>query len=477
MRSALVVLNDGGMPSNGGGGYNLRMLIRRALGFVDRYNWNVDLFEVCEQHAKEMKKLYPELQENLDDIHKILDVEKSKYNNMKIKTEKIISNLKNISEEKMIELYDSQGISPEMIPNIVIPEDFYAKVAERHEKKEQKGATAKTEEINLGSVEDTKALYFDDYKKVEFDAKVVKIVGNIVVLDKTAFYPTSGGQMHDTGRINGAEVVEVWKQDAVILHRLKDFSFKVGDYVIGKVDFTRRKQLAQHHTATHIVNAAARKVLGKHVNQAGAFKDIDKARLDITHYEVLSEEELKKIEEEANKIVGKGVEIESKFYSRNDAEKKFGMVIYQGGAVPGKLLRIVNILGVDAEACGGTHLINTKEVEKIKILCSNKVQDGVIRIVFVAGKRAMTEEKEEEGVIKELTLLLCCESYEVPGRCLELFELWKNVVKKGKSVEKKLYTKERFNGDVIVESARVLKTQPEHVLKTVQRFIRELGMI
>lgn len=473
MRSALVVLNDGGLPSNVGGGYNLRMLIRRALWFVDKYNWDIDLFEVCEQHANELKKVYPELRDNLEDIHKILDVEKSKYNNTKLKTEKIIAGLKDISEEKLIELYDSQGISPEMIPKAKIPDDFYAKVAERHEKKEQKGATNR-EEVDIGNVE-TKALYFDDYKFVKFNATVLKVVGDVVVLDQTAFYPTSGGQMHDVGELNGVEVLEVWKQGQAILHKVNG-SLKQGQLVQGEINFERRKQLTQHHTAAHIINAAARRVLGKHVNQAGAFKDLDKARLDITHYESLTEDETKKIEEEANKIVEEGIEIEKKFYSRNDAEKKFGMSIYQGGAVPGKLLRIVNIPNVDAEACGGTHLNNTREVDKIKIINSSKIQDGVVRLVFVAGKAAMQEKKDEDIVLKELMRLLDCKKEEIPGRCLELFELWKNVLKKNRDVEKKLFGKERFEGDVMLESAKILKTQPEHVLKTVQRFLKELGM-
>ena len=304
----------------------------------------------------------------------------------------------------------------------------------------------------------------------------MKIVHDVVVLDRTAFYPTSGGQLHDLGTLKGCAVEDVWKQGALILHRVKNISFKEGDTIEGRIDEARRIQMAQHHTATHIINAAARTVLGRHVNQAGAFKDVDKARIDITHYETLAEEEIEKIEKEANRIVKQHIPIEKSFYSRNEAEHAFGMDIYQGGAVPGKKLRIVNIVGVDVEACGGTHLDNTKEAELIKILKSTKVQDGVIRIVFVAGKAAKEEVKDEEGTLVQLEKLLHCERAEIPGRAEELFTLWKNVVKKKKDVPKKLLSHTQYKGDILGESAMVLKTQPEHVVKTVERFLTELGM-
>jgi alanyl-tRNA synthetase len=476
MRSVLVILNDGGLPSNVGGGYNLRMLIRRSLSLIEQQKWDIDIYEVCEMHAKELKALFPELSEKLEDIKKILEVEKKKYIATKEKTARVIESLKEkkLDEEKLLELYDSQGISPDML-GLKVPENFYAKVTERHEAQEQEAATTKSEEYELQNVTETKALYFENYQLIDFKAKVLKVIGDIVVLDQTAFYPTSGGQIHDIGNINGFDVMQVWKQGNVILHRING-ELKVGEQVKGHIDFERRLQLAQHHTATHIVNAAARKVLGEHVNQAGAFKDIDKARLDITHYEAITDEELKQIERVANEIVNKRIEIIKKFYSRNDAEKKFGMSIYQGGAVPGKQLRIVEIKGVDVEACGGTHLDNTKEVGVIKILKTTKIQDGVVRIIFAAGKAAFVESHGEEQVVDKLKELLKCEKEEIPGRCAELFELWKNVVKKKKVVEKKLISKTKFEGDVVVEACKVLKTQQEHLVKTIERFMNDLKL-
>jgi alanyl-tRNA synthetase len=469
-RSLLLAIADGALPSNVGGGYNLRMLVRRCFNFIDKYGWDVYLPEVCEWHAEELKKIFP-LKKSLKTVRKVLDIERIKYDNTKERAKGIVAKLGKVSEEKLLKLYDSQGISPEMA-GVKVPDNFYAKIAELHEEREFVGKTSK-KGLEIKGVDDTEALYFDDYKKVSFSAEVVWVKGDNVVLDKSAFYPTSGGQLHDIGTLDGKKVEDVWKQGGLIVHKVK--GLKKGK-VKGKIDLVRRKRLAVHHTATHVVNAAAKKVLGDHVNQAGAFKDVDKARLDITHYDNVSSIELNNIEEEANKIVKSGIDVVSEFIPRDVAEKKYGMEIYQGGAVPGRKLRIVSIKGVDVEACGGTHLNNTKEIKEIKIIKSTKVQDGVIRLVFVAGDAAVKVEREEGNVLKDLTKELGCKENEVVGRSKELFKLWKDVVKKKRDVEKKLVSKEKFDGDVLLETCKVLKTQPEHVLNTVKKFKNQLGI-
>ena len=472
-RSLLFAINDGALPSNTGGGYNLRMMARRCLAYSNKN----EISEICEWHANELKDLFPELKENIESVKEVLDIEKKKYASFSKETKRLVANLdlKKLKENDLLKLYDSKGINPEMIPGVKIPNDFYAKVSELHEKKAVQKAEVKNE-INFGSLTNTEALYYDNYDKVKFKGQVLRVVKDLVVLDKTAFYPSSGGQVHDFGSLGGCEVLDIWKQGSLIVHKVKDLNFKKGDLIEGLIDRERRIQLSQHHTAAHIVNAAARKILGRHVNQAGAYKDVEKARLDITHFDSLSQEEVRKIEDEANKIIKKEIVVESKFYPRSEAEKMFGMEIYHGGAVPGRMLRIVNIKGVDVEACGGTHLKNTKDVEKIKIIKSSKIQDGVVRLVFVAGKAAMKEEESKGEVVDELMKLLNCKREEVPGRCSELFSLWKKVVKKKKDVEKKLVSDEKFKGDVLLESSKRLKTQPEHVVKTVKRFMNELSI-
>jgi len=490
-RALLVALSDGALPSNVGGGYNLRLILRRALSFIEQYGWKLELKDICEWHASYLKPLFPELSEHLDEAYKILDVENERYNATKLKSQQIIARLakESVSEQKLLQLYDSQGISPELIRDeaaklnkkIDVPENFYAKVAELHEKKEQIHATKKEEKLDLNGIPATEALYFDDYLRTDNEAKVLKIIDNNVVLDKTVAYPTSGGQLHDIGTLNGQQITDVFKQGNVIVHVLKEKpAFKAGDNVRVEVDQSRRKQLAQHHTATHIINAAARKVLGSHINQAGAKKTEEKASLDITHYENISEDELERIEKEANAIVKKKIPVRKFFLQRNEAEKKYGMGIYQGGAVPGRKLRIVEIIGTDVECCGGTHLNNTSEAGEIKILKSSKIQDGVVRLTFTAGAASKKEKESSTDILKEAANLLRVNPEEVPARANELFEKWKNAkkaLKKGRSMDAKeleLKARERWEGDALAKTAEVLKTQPEHIVNTIKRFLNEL---
>lgn len=490
-RALLVALADGALPSNVGGGYNLRVILRRALSFIDKYQWNVDMNDIAEWHALYLKPLFPELKENLENVKKILDVEKEKYKATKQKTKQIVAKLieKKISEEKLIELYDSNGISPELVreearkneKDVKIPEDFYAKVAARHEQKEQEHATVKEEKLNLEGIPDTEGLYYGDYLELSNKAKVLRIIGKDVILDKTAAYPTSGGQLHDIALLNGQKTADIFKQGAVIVHRLEEKpNFKEGDEIRVEISEEHRKQLAQHHTATHIVNAAARQILGKHINQAGAKKTEEKAHLDVTHYENISEEELKRIEESANRTVEKDAEIKKSFMPRNEAEKKYGMRLYQGGFVPGKSIRVVDINGIDVEACGGTHLNHTKEVGKIKIIKANKIQDGVVRITFTAGKAAEKREESIGDILEKAAKLLEVEIEHIPARAEELFEKWKKAkkaLKKGNAIEfaeLELKNLVKFEGDILGKTAEILRTQKEHIINTISRFKKEL---
>jgi len=487
-RVLLFALNDGALPSNVGGGYNLRILIRRALSYIDRYNWDVSLADVCRWHAKYLKPIFPELSENLDNIEKILDVERKKYEATKEKTKQIIANIikKEISEKTLLELYDSHGIAPEMViteakklgKTIAMPDNFFGKVSELHEQKTQVHATKKDFSLELDGIDETRANYYEDYRLNDFEAKVLKIVDNKVVLDQTLFYPTSGGQLHDKGMLGGFEVKDVFKQGAHIIHVLdKKPDFKEGDTVTGIVEQERRTQLAQHHTATHIVNTAARNLLGSHVFQAGAKKTKEKAHLDITHYESVSDKQLKDIEAEANRIVAAKYEITKKFYPRREAEDKFGMDIYQGGAVPGKMVRVVTIADIDVEACGGTHLNNTSEAGTIRMEKSTKIQDGIVRLTFTAGQAAQDSAAGKETVLAEAAKLLGVEENQVPGRAEELFKVWKQAKKakkKGTDVDTTLKCTIEFDGDALTETACILRTQPEHVVKTIKRFLKEL---
>jgi alanyl-tRNA synthetase len=223
-----------------------------------------------------------------------------------------------------------------------------------------------------------------------------------VALDRTYFYPTGGGQVSDRGHLGDHEVVDVARKGPWVLHRLdRPAPWAVGERVRGRIDKARRLQLMQHHTATHLLNGALREVLGPHVWQAGAYKGPESARIDITHYKALSREELHRVERRVNEIVRQDLPVKSYFESRSEAERRFGFTLYQGGAVPGKELRIVEVAGMDVEACGGTHCTHTSEVGAIGILDVERIQDGIVRLTYVSGERALDVREEHEQVLKE----------------------------------------------------------------------------
>ena len=489
-RSLLFALNDGKLPSNVGGGYNLRVIFRRAISFIDKFNWDINIADVCKWHAEELKELFPEVSEHLDDIREILNVEKDKYYKTKRKASKILEKLLakgDISTATLIEIYDSRGINPELVKEtakkfgriIKIPDNFYSLVVERHEITEQIHATDKEIELDLNGIPETKSLYYYDYTNISNNAKVLKIIDNMVILDQSVAYPTSGGQLYDVGTINDQKFNNVFKQGSHVIHVLSEKPiFKEGDDVKIEVDKEWRTQLSQHHTTTHIVNAAARHILGDHVNQAGAKKTLEKSHLDITHYDNVTFEKLKEIEKEANEIVDQAIDLNLSFMPRSDAEQKYGMMIYQGGAVPGKNIRIVEIPGVDVEACGGTHLNNTSEAGRIKILKSQKIQDGVVRLTFTAGEAANELEEQQEAILYKLEELLGVESNQLLSRIQELLDKWKKVHKSLKNGEYDkedtiLNSQEKYDGDLLTRISDVLNANSELIYQKVEKLYNE----
>ena len=448
-RTLLFSSSDGALPSNSGGGYNLRSIFRRSMDLSNKYNINFDYKKLIELQANYLKPQYPELKKNINTVNKILESEEKKYKNNIENSNKLLKKIviEKLTSEKMIELYDSKGISPEQLEKVAIsqnkklkiPADFYTKISERHEKNiVQKFEENEETELNL---EPTIKLFWADEKLREFEAKVIKIFDNKVILDKTLFYATSGGQLNDTGYINGCKVIDVYNKGPHIIHELENINFKEGDLVIGNINDIRRTNTMRHHTATHVVGGAARIVLGDHLWQGGSDVNQDRGRLDITHYDNLSKKEIKKIEEVANKAISQKIPVTKEIYPKDQAEKIFGFTLYQGGFVPGSEIRVLHVKGFDAQACGGTHLDNTSELKKIKIINSKKVQDGLIRLTYVAGDVAEKLEIEE----KEL----------------------------GKEVMKAFGFNTTTDIESIESAAEILKTQKNHLAKNITKFINE----
>jgi alanyl-tRNA synthetase len=397
VRSLLFAISDGALPSNVGGGYNLRVILRRALSILERLGWkNVRVEDIADMHIDYLKQMYPELEEHRQDARTILQLESGRYASSRERMNSVATSLKTskkgeLSVDDLIRLYESDGITPDFLveQGVIqgVPSTFYTKLAELHTSLAA-GQAAKPIR-GLEGLPPTKPLYYEDETMREFHAKVLKVVdGKYVVLDQTAFYPRGGGQEPDTGEIEGAKVVEVTKQADVVIHKI-DGRLAEGQNVHAMVNARRRDLITKHHTATHVLNSASRNTLGSWVWQNSAFKEEGYGRLDITHHSALGKEEVQKIEHAANKVIRENHPVVIKTYDRGDAEQEFTFRIYQGGVVPTNNVRIVNIKGWDIEACGGTHVKSTGEIGLVKIVKSERIQDGVVRLEFVAGEAAV----------------------------------------------------------------------------------------
>ena len=434
-RCLAFMLGDGIIPSNAEAGYLARLIIRRALRLLSFASLDIPLSTLVSKHIASLSKDFPELKEGEERVKEILERETEKFFSTLSKGKRLVTRYmkdrKSIPVEKLIEFYDTYGIPPEIVKEVVninIPENFDSMVAERHsiakEIKEEKKFSQKT-----------KLLFYEEPYAKEFDAKVIwkgKIDGKeAVILDKTLFYPEGGGQDSDTGFLFSNtkkwKVTKAEKKGEAVLHIL-DKPISVGT-IHGKIDWKKRYAMMCHHTATHIINASAREILGSHIWQAGSQLDENEARLDVSHYKRISLDELKEIEKKANEIVREGREVKKYWMKREEAEKKYGFHLYQGGAPKGRMLRIVEIPNIEVEACGGTHVDNTAELGFIKIIGTERVQDGVERIKFCAGERAIEYVQQQEKLLKDASDILAVEPSMLPKTVKRFFDEWKKLRK------------------------------------------------
>ncbi|MEM0147968.1 MAG: alanine--tRNA ligase [Candidatus Micrarchaeaceae archaeon] len=445
LRTLLFAISDGALPSNVGGGYNLRILLRRIFALEERYGINIDLIKIIELLTADMSGLYDELHESIDEVQRVFDIERKRYNANKTAAASIINEMlkkhEPFTDQRLRIMYESNGISPYYIAeqakalgeHIDIPENFYVSMikddfSEHIAKHNYKSL------MNVSNLPKTNKLYYtlSFYSK----SKVLKIESNMVVLDQTPFYPEGGGQEADHGTINGIEVKDVQITDGIIIHFLSTMpNFKEGDEVNCLVDTERRARLIAHHTATHLISAAAREILGKHAWQEGAKKGYEKAHIDIAHYEKLSEKEINEIENKANSYILNGISITAAEMSRKKAEQEFGFSIYQGHGVPVEKPRIVEIRDlhgnlIDAEACGGLHAINSASIlGLIKITNSYRIHDGIDRIEFVAGYAALDYIKKISQELKDITNIMKTDPSKLKEEVQQQIDILKSLSK------------------------------------------------
>jgi alanyl-tRNA synthetase len=448
-RCLAYMLGDGIIPSNVKAGYLARLVIRRTLRLMKELGLAAPVADLVLMQISRLD--YPDWQERFSTIKEILDQEEQKYAETLEKGKRLVKKTAEhfrkmnqaIPLQEMISLYDTHGIPPEITresaealgASVELPDNFYSLVAKTHIRAEAKEAP------KLVLPGKTELLFYEQPFGQVFEAEVLEVIDGSVILDRTLLYPEGGGQPADRGTLEKAGqvfcVVDVQKSGDVVLHRLERAGLERGDHVTGKVDMRRRLAHARHHTATHLVHDSAKRVLGKHIWQAGAQKSEDRARLDISHYKRISDEELKAIELEANRRVMETIPVETRFLPRTEAEKLFGFELYQGGVPPGKQIRVVRV-GSDIEACAGTHVTNTGQIGAIKILKTERIQDGVERIEFAAGEAAVRACQERDDLLGEAAGALRVPAEQLPKTASRFFEEWKGQQKEIERLKEEL---------------------------------------
>lgn len=420
IRSTTFMIGDGVMPSNEGRGYVLRRLLRRAarhgrlLGIDGTF-----LYKVCETVIKENATAYPNLVEKHDLIVKVIKAEEESFNKTIDTGLNLLENIIAQSDSKVLsgadafKLQDTFGFPIDLTKELLEERGMSVDIDEYDRLYAQSRAAARAARKDAGaqawkdsniSFKDVGATEFVGYTDYSCDAEIKAIVTNgerdefatadsevVVVLDKTPFYGESGGQAGDTGVIKTdnatLEVTATGKTpDGVVLHIARFISgdsIALGDKVHAQIDVEKREATRRNHTAAHLLQAALRKHLGSHVEQAGQLVNSEEMRFDFTHFSALSGDELKAIEREVNEVILKGIPVETREMPIEEAKKLGAMALF--GEKYGDVVRVVSAGDFSVELCGGTHADNTAKLGLFKIVSESSVAAGIRRITAVTG--------------------------------------------------------------------------------------------
>ena len=454
IRSVTFMVSDGIMPSNEGRGYVLRRLLRRAarhgrlLGIQDKF-----LSKLCEKVIEGSKDGYPELEEKKEFITKVISEEEEKFNKTIDQGLSILADMEKALEEQnknvlsgedTFKLYDTYGfpidLTKEILEekNITIDEEGFSKCMNEQREKARKarkvsnymGADATVyDEIDPAITSE-----FVGYDKLKNDSKVTVLTteedvvealsegdkGTIIV-DETVFYATMGGQEGDKGYITSPE--GEFKVDTTIKLKggkighvgvMTKGMIKAGDTVTLLVDSEYRADTCKNHSATHLLQKALRMVLGNHVEQKGSYVDPERLRFDFTHFQSMTAEELKKVEDIVNEKIVEAIPVETKIMTIEEAKKTGAMALF--GEKYGESVRVVCIDDFSKEFCGGTHVANTANIRLFKIISEAGVAAGVRRIEALTDKGVLKYYEELEKLVKEASEAAKTESVQLVRR-------------------------------------------------------------
>ena len=513
IRSTVMMICDGVIPSNEGRGYVLRRLLRRAarhgklLG-IDR----PFLSEVATTVIEESGGAYSELVEKQKYIHKVIENEEASFNKtidsgLSILNERIAAaNSKELPAADAFQLYDTYGFPIDLTLEILEEQGMTTDRAEfdrlmneqreraREDRKKMGDLGWQSEDLGLDKAIKTR---FDGYETLGESAKVLAIVNEgepsgaaakgekiTAVLDHTPFYAEMGGQIGDHGVLIGKNgvmtVSDVQKtKDGKYMHigTVTEGALSVDDEVEAKVDAEYRQAICRAHTSTHLLQKALRKVLGDHVEQAGSYTANDHLRFDFTHFAALTADELQQVETLVNDAILAGYPVVTEEMSIDEAKKKGAMALF--GEKYGAVVRVVQA-GDSIELCGGTHLDNTAKAGMLKIIGEASVAAGVRRIEAVTGRAVLDFLNERQHILNETAAALKTSPNELAAKVEQTMADLRTMAKKLEKLNGKLASMQMvdlFNVSRDVKGVNVVATKLEDasadVLRTMGDGIKE----
>ena len=513
IRAVTMMIGDGILPSNEGRGYVLRRILRRAvrfgrvLGIEEAFL--ADLVDIVIDMYKEA---YPELAERKELIKTVIATEEAQFSATLAQGLELLNAMIEdvdgtgvLAGEKVFKLYDTFGFPVELTEEIVqehgmtIDHDGFDKAMKAQQERARaarakvsaKVATPDTTGLDQSAlVKDENAvnarvvLIGIDGAAVERAEKDTAIT---IILDKTPFHAEGGGQIGDTGYITGpsgkAEVTDTKSLANGLTYMIAivtEGSLSKGDEVDIIVDKVRNLDIARNHTATHLLQAALRKVLGTHVNQAGSLVTPERLRFDFTHFSPMTNEELAEVEKEVNRQIMKNVDLEIEEMPVDDAIKKGAMALF--GEKYGDIVRVVNVPGFSCELCGGSHVPNTSVIGSFRIVGESGTGTGIRRIEAVTGKAAHERAVADAVLLQEAATLLKSKEEDIPAKIEQLLTALKEAEREVAQLSHKLATsslddilaaKEEIHGvsvtaaSVTVDSAEGLRDMADMVLDKV----------
>ena len=466
LRSSSFLLSDGVIIGNEGRSYVLRRIIRRALRHA--YKLNTEENHILSKSANELidnlGSAYPELIKNKNLIKDSLENEENQFSNtlrtgMSLLEEKLNSlKEKIIPGELAFKLYDTYGFPLDMTLDLAREKDLEVDVDEYENLMDNQRKRAKEsssfESLLPSSIDLDKETNFLGYQQDFCEAQIKLIFKNgleveevdsgecLFITDKTPFYAESGGQIGDSGFIKAdiglAKVKDTQKTGGYFIHfaEVEKGSFKKFQNVLMEIETDKRKKIVSNHSATHLMHASLRNILGKHVEQKGSLVNEEKLRFDFSHDKALTKKEIIEIENQVNEIIRKDIKTEV-FESTYDEAIKLGALAFFGEKY-GDTVRVLKIGGdFSTELCGGTHVKSTSEIKLFKIVSESSISSGVRRIEAVSNSLAEELVGKLKNEIIELSKFLGTEVDNIPNKIKDLGIRLKKFQERFKKIEQK----------------------------------------